>query len=198
MRSARVSWPTLKNVLFALAILASVACGPKRPPAVVTGGAGPAGGRELPTAGQSAEGTEPPDLGPEIQPIPNDLADRDDLAASATGEEGGPLADIQFDFDQAALTDAARATLVKHAAWLTAHPGVRVAVEGHCDERGTVEYNLALGDKRAQATRDHLVSLGVAAARLSAVSFGKERPLDASREEAAWARNRRAHFAVTR
>jgi peptidoglycan-associated lipoprotein len=197
MRSERVSWLT-NDVLVVLAILASVACSPKRPPAVVTGGGGTAGGREVSAADRSAEAAPSPDLGPEIQPIPNDLASRDDLANSPAGEEGGPLADIQFDFDQAALTDAARATLTKHAAWLTAHPGVRVVVEGHSDERGTVEYNLALGDKRAQATRDHLVSLGVATARLSVVSFGKERPLDAGHDEAAWARNRRAHFAVTR
>ena len=70
--------------------------------------------------------------------------------------------------------------------------------EGHCDERGTVEYNLALGERRAQATRDYLVSLGVEAGRLSTVSYGKERPLDPSSTESAYAKNRRAHFAVSR
>ena len=71
-------------------------------------------------------------------------------------------------------------------------------VEGHCDERGTVEYNLALGDKRARAVRDHLASLGVPEGRLSAISLGKERPKDPGHDEAAWAKNRRAHFAVSR
>jgi peptidoglycan-associated lipoprotein len=73
-----------------------------------------------------------------------------------------------------------------------------VAIEGHCDERGTVDYNLALGEQRARATRDYLVSLGVAGDRLTTVSYGKERPLDPTSNEAAWARNRRAHFLVTR
>ena len=73
-----------------------------------------------------------------------------------------------------------------------------MTVEGHCDERGTVDYNLALGEQRARAARDYLVSLGVAAERVRVVSFGKERPLDAGHDEAAWAKNRRAHFALSR
>jgi peptidoglycan-associated lipoprotein len=108
------------------------------------------------------------------------------------------LADIYFEFDKSDVTDAARATLVRHAAWLAGHPDVRLVIEGHCDERGTVEYNLALGDKRAQATRDQLVALGVAAARLRTASLGKERPIATGHDETAWARNRRAHFAVSR
>lgn len=151
----------------------------------------------MPATAAGSDRTEPPFSGSEIQPIANDTTNRNDLDSSLTGESAGPLADIYFDFDQASITDAARATLVRHAAWLAAHPEVRVVVEGHCDERGTVEYNLALGDKRAQATRDTLVGLGVASARLSAVSFGKERPLDVGHDEAAWAHNRRAHFAVS-
>ena len=75
---------------------------------------------------------------------------------------------------------------------------MKVTVEGHCDERGTVDYNLALGDQRARAARDYLVSLGVAAERVRVVSLGKERPMDAGHDEAAWAKNRRAHFAVSR
>ena len=88
--------------------------------------------------------------------------------------------------------------LARHAEWLKARPAAKVTVEGHCDERGTVEYNLALGDKRAHAVRDYLVSLGVPADRLQAVSYGKERPMDSGHGEAAWAQNRRAHFAVSR
>ena len=86
----------------------------------------------------------------------------------------------------------------RHAQWLQQHPETRVTIEGHCDERGTVEYNLALGDLRSQSVREYLVSLGVAADRITTVSFGKERPLDAARNEAAFARNRRAHFVVSR
>ncbi len=110
--------------------------------------------------------------------------------------EGGPLADIRFELDSSALTDAARQTLGQHAAWLKAHAGARVTIEGHCDDRGTVDYNLALGEHRARAAKDYLVSLGVAAGRLHTVSFGKEKPLDPGSDEAAWAKNRRAHFVV--
>ena len=130
------------------------------------------------------------------------------LATSAPGEEGSPtagralageggrLADIRFEYDSAALTDEARTILEKHALWLQGQRELRVIVEGYCDERGTVEYNLALGEQRARAVRDYLASLGVAAARLKVVSYGKERPLDPGSDEAAMARNRRAHFNV--
>jgi peptidoglycan-associated lipoprotein len=112
--------------------------------------------------------------------------------------EGGPLEDIYFEFDQYSLTEAAKATLARHAEWLKARPAVKVTVEGHCDERGTVEYNLALGDKRARATMEYLVGVGLGQERLSAISLGKERPKDPGHGEEAWAKNRRAHFAVSR
>jgi peptidoglycan-associated lipoprotein len=197
MRTKYSSWP-LVSAVAALAVLVSVACGPKRPPAVVTGGAGAPRAQAGAAAPSDSEKPEPPFAGTEIQPISDETANRDDLGNVATGDEASPLADVYFEFDQSSLTDAARATLVRHAAWLAAHPDVRAVVEGHCDERGTVEYNLALGDKRAQATRDQLIALGVAAARLRSASLGKERPIAAGHDETAWARNRRAHFAVSR
>ena len=110
--------------------------------------------------------------------------------------EGGPLADIHFELDASTLSDAARQTLGQHAAWLQGPRWRRVTIEGHCDERGTVEYNLALGEHRARAASEYLVSLGVAEGRLHTVSFGKEKPLDPGSDEAAWAKNRRAHFVV--
>jgi peptidoglycan-associated lipoprotein len=119
-------------------------------------------------------------------------------AGSDLSGEGGPLEDVHFDLDSSALTDAARATLEKHALWLQSHRDSRVTIEGHCDERGTVEYNLALGEQRARAVRDYLLSLGVSTTRLRTASFGKERPLDPASTEEAWAKNRRAHFAVSR
>ena len=104
---------------------------------------------------------------------------REDFSVNdATTGEGGPLADVFFDYDQARLSDAARATLEKHALWLQNHRAAKVQIEGHCDERGTTDYNLALGEQRARATRDYLVNLGVAGDRLTTVSYGKERPLD--------------------
>lgn len=112
--------------------------------------------------------------------------------------ENPPLEDVRFEFDSAVLTDAARATLDRHAEWLsTRYPNVTLLIEGHCDERGTVEYNLALGERRASAVFGYLVSLGINSGRLKTISYGKEFPLDPGHDEAAWARNRRGHFELT-
>ncbi len=108
----------------------------------------------------------------------------------------GPLEDIRFEYDSADLSEAAQTILARNAEWLRRHPTVEVQIEGHCDERGTVEYNLALGEARARSVRDFLTRLDVAAARLRIISFGKEVPLDPGHDEAAWGRNRRAHFVV--
>jgi peptidoglycan-associated lipoprotein len=105
--------------------------------------------------------------------------------------------DIFFDFDQYDLRTDARATLDRKAAFLNQNSSVRSQIEGHCDERGTNEYNLALGERRANAAKQYLTTAGVNAARLSTISYGEERPLDPGRNEAAWARNRRAHFVIT-
>jgi len=104
--------------------------------------------------------------------------------------------DIYFEFDKAALTAAAKESLIRKADWLEKHSTARVIIEGHCDERGTPEYNLALGERRAQSTKLFLVDLGVNPARLTIVSYGEEQPTDPGQTEAAWTRNRRAHFAV--
>ena len=110
----------------------------------------------------------------------------------------GPLGDIYFGYDRATLSPEAEAGLRGHARWLGQNPGSRVVIEGHCDERGTVEYNLALGDQRARVAMEYLVSLGVDLERLTTVSYGKERPKSLGNNDAAWAQNRRAHFVVTR
>jgi peptidoglycan-associated lipoprotein len=99
---------------------------------------------------------------------------------------------IFFGTDSFDLDSEDRAALARHASWLRANPNVRVSVEGHADERGTREYNQALGERRAQSARDYLATLGIAPARLLVVSWGKERPLDPGTGEQAWARNRRA------
>lgn len=111
-------------------------------------------------------------------------------------QEDGPLRDVHFAFDSYSLDGTARGILAENAEWLRAHPNARVQVEGHCDERGTNEYNMALGAKRAQSAADHLKSLGVENSRLSTVSYGEELPVDPAHNESAWARNRRAHFNV--
>jgi peptidoglycan-associated lipoprotein len=104
--------------------------------------------------------------------------------------------DVLFDFDRADLKPEGRETLKKLADYMTANKSVTVVVEGHCDERGTVEYNLALGESRALSAMNYLVSLGVNKARIKTISYGKERPLDPGHNEEAWAKNRRAHFVL--
>ena len=103
---------------------------------------------------------------------------------------------VFFDFDSHAIRADAQATLQKQAAWLAKYPQVRLVVEGHCDERGTREYNLALGDRRAYAVKEFLVSLGVDANRLTTKSYGKERPVCSESDEACWAQNRRGYSLV--
>lgn len=104
--------------------------------------------------------------------------------------------DIYFEFDQYILSDTAKQNLNKKAKWLQTFPSAKALIEGHCDERGSAEYNLALGQKRADAAMKYLVSLGINANRISTISYGKEKPLDPGHTEAAWAKNRRAHFVL--
>lgn len=105
--------------------------------------------------------------------------------------------DIHFDYDSALLTPQAQEILREKARYMKENPGTNVIIEGHCDERGTNEYNLALGEQRAKMTQEFLVALGVSASRIKTVSYGEERPLDRSNTEQAWAKNRRAHFIIT-
>ena len=104
--------------------------------------------------------------------------------------------DVYFEFDKATLTPVAQDNLMRKAAWLRENSNVTVTIEGHCDERGTNEYNLALGDRRADSAKAFLVDLGVAASRLTTISYGEERPLCTWRNEECWAKNRRGHFAI--
>ncbi len=105
--------------------------------------------------------------------------------------------DIHFEFDSIRLSPEAQVLLRKKAQWLGANPAVRVTIEGHCDNRGTNEYNLALGDRRAYSAKIFLIDLGIAESRLQTISFGEERPLDPAENENAWARNRRSHFVIS-
>ena len=114
----------------------------------------------------------------------------------AQWNEMGVLGTVYFSFDKADLSDAARRTLRANADWLKTHANYSVAIEGHCDERGTIEYNLALGQRRAQAVKDYLGSLGVNAIRVRTVSYGEERPLDPGHGETSWAKNRRGEFVI--
>ncbi len=186
-------------VVLAVSLVALLAAcgGKKRPPAVLTD-PGQAGAGRPGASSTTPEPEQPISTGPDVQPIGGEGPTSSDFPVTDASGENGPLEDIRFDYDQANLSDEARAILEKHALWLQNHRAAKVTIEGHCDERGTVDYNIALGDRRARAVHDYLASLGVAGDRLQTVSFGKERPLDPANNEAAWAKNRRAHFVVSR
>jgi len=107
-----------------------------------------------------------------------------------------PLKDVFFDFDRSVVRNEQKAALNDNAGWLKENSGAKIIVEGHCDERGTAEYNLALGERRAKAVKDYLVGAGIAPDRVSTISYGKERPFVLGHDESAWKWNRRAHFVL--
>jgi peptidoglycan-associated lipoprotein len=114
---------------------------------------------------------------------------------SSTASQQG-LEDVHFDYDQYNILSKAGSILEGNAQWLKKNSQAKVEIEGHCDERGTVEYNLALGEKRARSAKDYLISLGIEPNRISTVSYGEEKPLDPGQNEEAWGKNRRAHFRI--
>lgn len=107
-----------------------------------------------------------------------------------------PMAMIHFDFDKYFIREDAKSVLEKNASWMKKFKTAKILIEGHCDERGTEEYNMALGEKRSKATMDYLISLGISAERVKIVSYGKSQPLDPGHNERAWDLNRRAQFVV--
>ena len=117
------------------------------------------------------------------------------LAATPTPS---PLKDAFFDYDRASIRDDQRAALSENVAWLKANPRVKVTVEGHCVERGTAEYNLGLGERRAKAVKDYLLENGISGDRIATISYGKERPFVLGHDESAWKWNRRGHFLISR
>ena len=169
-----------------LLVLTFAACGKKAAPPV-------------PPPPPVAPATPPPAPPPPSPPAPAPLNEYDRLKAMSADEidRMGLLADVHFDFDKADIRESERAVLNKNAEVLKKFDFLKITLEGHCDERGTVEYNLALGERRAKAAFDYLVSLGVAADRLKSVSYGKEIQVCSERTEDCWARNRRAKSTVT-
>jgi peptidoglycan-associated lipoprotein len=124
------------------------------------------------------------------------LAAKKDAGIEGEVFESKLLKNIHFDFDQFNIRPGDAEILKENAALLKKYPKVKIQIEGHCDERGTLEYNLALGERRANNTKKYLLSLGIPAERLSSISYGEEKPLDSGHDEEAWAKNRRAHFVV--
>lgn len=119
-------------------------------------------------------------------------------SVSMTDEEALIFKDVLFDFDKFNIRNDARLILDAIASYLKKNAGISIIIEGHCDERGTNEYNLALGEKRAKAARDYLSSLGIFPARMSFVTYGEEKPLCTEQTESCWQKNRRAHFVVSK
>ena len=168
------------TALSAVLILAACASDEEMPAPMMTATAAPA--------------PAPAPMAPRPAPAPAPMA-----APAPPGVVPGTIADFQqnvgdrvlFGYDRSDLEDSGRSTLQKQAAWLQRFPTVVLTIEGHADERGTREYNLALGARRAQAVRDYLVSLGVSGARIETISYGKERPICVQSNDGCWAQNRR-------
>ncbi len=191
MRHARV---TVIATMVALALAG--ACGKKKPPVArpvpppaTTGGTPPTTNRP----------PSPPEPVPDTTAIPPEPTIKDDLL---TGDldainKNSPFQPVFFPLDGFEVDGAGQQALTTNAGILKKYPTWVITIEGHCDERGTAEYNLALGEKRALAAKTYLVSLGVPADRLRTVSYGKEFPFDPGHDEGAWSKNRRAHFVVT-
>jgi peptidoglycan-associated lipoprotein len=167
-----------KHILFAFALVALMA---------IAG----CGGKKATTA--------PPPTEPATSSTDQPPVETTDTAPTTPSEELNQMAlsDAYFDFDSFALSSEAKGTLEQNAKELKRVTATNITIEGHCDERGTAEYNLALGERRAVAARTYLLSLGIAADRIKTVSYGKEFPFDPGHDESAWSKNRRAHFVVT-
>lgn len=190
-------WASILAIGF-LAALAAGGCAKKQvvsegvetPPAVVAPAPAPAPRtvRETPIAQ------------PRTEPAPRETAAVEPAPRTPVADKGlsqpttAGLARVHFDFDKYELTAAARKIMSGNADYLHSNPGVRVRIEGHCDERGTTEYNLALGERRAKSAFQYLMDLGVDPNRMGVVSYGEEQPLDPGQNEEAWALNRRAEF----
>ena len=176
-------------------------------------GVGGCGGKKAPVArpapppapppGTAAATTPRPPAPPEpvAEPtvVPPEPVREDAISSSSLDDlnRSAPLKPVFFEYDSSELTPAGQAALDENAATLRRNPTWTITIEGHCDERGTAEYNLALGERRSVTARTYLVSLGMTADRLRTVSYGKEFPFDPGHDESAFAKNRRAHFVIT-
>jgi peptidoglycan-associated lipoprotein len=185
----------LQLALVAVVSVAAAGCHKKAPPVA----------RPTPPAvpaDTSAPPRPPAPPAPIPEPPPSVPAEpmRDDAIASASIDDlnrNSPLKPVFYELDSSDVSAAGQKILDEDAVLLKRYPSWAVTIEGHCDERGTAEYNLALGERRAVNARAYLVSLGISADRLRIVSYGKEFPFDPGHDEAAWAKNRRAHFVIT-
>jgi peptidoglycan-associated lipoprotein len=184
----------LLTAVVLLIVMTVTACGRRTPPPAPPPPAPPP-----PAAAPAPPPPPPPPPPPAPAPPPRPLTE-DELFARMTLDELNakmPLGDALFDYDSSAIRDDARAALQRNAEYLKRYPSTRISVEGHCDSRGTNEYNLALGERRAAAVRDYMVSLGVTTDRMVTVSRGEETPGCTEENEACWQRNRRGRSVFT-
>jgi peptidoglycan-associated lipoprotein len=191
-----VSLAVRRGMLAALAVLAisAAACAKKEPPV-----ARPMPPPPPPMDSTASRPPAPPEPVPEPAPVPP-VPVTDDAIGSRSLDDinrDSPLKPVFFGLDQNDLDAVGQQQLQSNADVLKKYPSWQITIEGHCDERGTAEYNLALGERRAVAARTYLVSLGISADRIKTVSYGKEFPFDPAHNEGAWSKNRRAHFVVT-
>jgi peptidoglycan-associated lipoprotein len=180
-------------ILGVIALLVVGACAKKKPPVARPTTPPPAGAN----SGNRPPG--PPEPVREPVPVPAEPLASDTLASSDIDaiNKNSPFQPVFFAYDQDNIDSAGQQALNNNAELMKKYPTWVITIEGHADERGTAEYNLALGERRALAARNYLVSLGIPADRLRTVSYGKEFPFEPGHDEAAWSKNRRAHFVVT-
>ncbi|HEX7153924.1 MAG TPA: peptidoglycan-associated lipoprotein Pal [Thermoanaerobaculia bacterium] len=196
-------WKVFFTSLAILAIVLTPACRTKKKnveprvtPTETSSGAPDVG---LPPVTQTTDNatrvdTQPPDFvdqEPQEEVLPSDVE-----ALNRLAQEKGYIRDAFFNYDESTLDAGAQAALTSSANWLRTHPQYSLLIEGHCDERGTEQYNLALGDRRANIVREFLMTLGIDGSRLRTVSYGEERPFEEGHNEAAWAQNRRGHLVL--
>lgn len=177
-------------VLAALSALLLVSACAKKPEPVVT--PPPQTTERAPTTDVAPDTTPAGPVDAQEEPPPQSIQE-----LQADAERAGLLGDVFYDFDRYDLRSEARDRLQKNAAYMKQNPSLRFNIEGHCDERGTNEYNIALGQGRSTTSLDYLVSLGVAASRFRTISYGEERPFCTESTEACWQKNRRARFVIT-
>ena len=182
------------HLLALLLLLVATACAKRTPP--VSTAPPPV---SVPPAVATTPPPPPPTRVEESLPVPTQPLASDEIAGRSLDDlnRDSPLKPVFFPLDSSELDAEGQATTSANAELLKKYGAWAVTVEGHCDERGTAEYNLALGERRAAAVKAYLVSLGIAADRLRTVSYGKELPFDSAHSEIAWSRNRRAHFVIT-